>query len=461
MTARYSSVAVALHWAIAVLILGQIAGGLYMHNLPNSAAIKFPLYQLHKSFGLSILALTVLRLAWRLAHKVPVLPATTPRWQKIAARATHGAFYALLILTPLAGWAMVSVSPTGIPTVWFGLVEIPHLPFFEGVADRGAAEDAIAERHEFLAFTILFLLALHVGAALKHGFFDRDGVLRSMAPATISAWIALLVIFGALGVGATKYWSELSRPAVEERADQDRAVERVDEGMQAVVGAPRVEPAAEKSPPPADIEPSVAMRQAPPPAMREAAERAITPEGAPAEIQPAVAPPDNAQPNWIVDYDASALRFIGEEKGVAFQGRFSDFSAEIFFNPEFLDLSWIEVEVRTASGATGDPLRDATIAGGGWFDVKDYPTAQFSSAAIGRTGGNAYAADGQLTIKGMTAPVTLAFTLEIDGDDARAKGGAELIRTDFALGADASWLEEEDVALGVRVELEIVATRRN
>ncbi|VAW08545.1 hypothetical protein MNBD_ALPHA05-755, partial [hydrothermal vent metagenome] len=99
---RYSSVAVALHWAIAVLILTQIASGLYMAGLPNSSSVKFDLYQLHKSFGLSILGLTLIRLGWRLAHKPPALPSFMPGWQKLIARLTHWAFYALMLITPLA-----------------------------------------------------------------------------------------------------------------------------------------------------------------------------------------------------------------------------------------------------------------------------------------------------------------------------------------------------------------------
>ena len=203
---RYSSVAVALHWAIAFLIIGQILGGQYMHNLPNTSPIKFDLYQLHKSFGLSILVLTVVRLAWRFMHAPPALPAAMPGWQKLAARGTHWVFYALMLLTPLAGWAIVSVSPTDIPTRWFGVFPVPHLPFFEGVADRGAQEELFEEVHEILAKGILFLLALHVAAALKHHFLDKDGVLRSMLPARAGQWAGIAVILAVLGAGAALYF---------------------------------------------------------------------------------------------------------------------------------------------------------------------------------------------------------------------------------------------------------------
>lgn len=454
-SARYTSVAVALHWAIAVLILGQIAGGLYMHDLPNTAPWKFHLYQIHKSVGLSILALTFLRLGWRLTHKVPALPDAMPGWQKLAARATHWGFYALLILTPLAGWAMVSVSPKEIPTIWFGLVDIPHLPFFEGVQDRGAVEDVFKERHMFLAFTALFLLALHAGAALKHGFIDRDGVLRSMAPAA-GAWVGIVALLAALGAGAvyslnTNIFAAPARASAPVATDASGDVAPPAEMSAAAsdasptgnaVGEPESEPAERGTEP---------QPEAAEPATKQTVKTKPAPAAAPAAR--------SDQPNWTVDADASRLRFIGEEDGARFEGEFADFTALIRFDENALDQSWVRVEVRTASGATGSELRDSSLPGGEWFDVKNHPTAQFVSNDFRHIGGDAYEAAGELTIKDVARPVTLAFTLAIDGDRAHAQGSADLVRTDFGLGADSYWLDEEKVALDVRVEFEIFATR--
>ncbi|MEM9170030.1 MAG: cytochrome b [Pseudomonadota bacterium] len=180
---RYTTVAIVLHWAIAVMIVGQIAGGLYMSGLPFGND-KFALYQLHKSFGLVVLVLSLVRLGWRLGHKPPALPDhMTPR-TRFFARATHVAFYVLMISVPLGGWALVSASPyaDSVPTLVFGLFEWPHLPFFETVGDREALAEQIAGTHKFFGLAIAALLALHVAAALKHHFKDRDGVLASMAP---------------------------------------------------------------------------------------------------------------------------------------------------------------------------------------------------------------------------------------------------------------------------------------
>ncbi|MGE0407968.1 MAG: cytochrome b [Amphiplicatus sp.] len=180
---RYSTVAIALHWTIAILLIGQLAGGLYMVDLPKEEApLKVQLFQLHKSFGVLILLLTMLRLIWRLTHKPPALPEAMAGWEKFAARATHIGFYILLIAIPLLGWAYVSAAPLRVPTVLFGVIPFPHMPFFEGLADRKEVAEIFEESHEIAAKLVILLLLLHVAAALKHQFVNRDDVLARMLP---------------------------------------------------------------------------------------------------------------------------------------------------------------------------------------------------------------------------------------------------------------------------------------
>src|SRR5262245_55575412 len=126
--ARYGAVAMTLHWLLAAAIIGQLFLGKYMHELPDSDADKFAFFQLHKSIGITILALTVVRIAWRLVNIVPPLPKTMPPWQKRLAKLSHLLLYGFMLAIPLSGWAMVSASPLGIPTIWFGVAEVPHLP---------------------------------------------------------------------------------------------------------------------------------------------------------------------------------------------------------------------------------------------------------------------------------------------------------------------------------------------
>lgn len=177
---RYGTVAMALHWVIAFAIVGMLIVGKYMHDLPNDDPNKFALYQLHKSFGITILVLTVARIGWRLTHPAPPLPPGMPAWQRWGAHLSHFGLYALMLAIPLTGWAVASSSPLGIPTMLFGAVELPHLPV-------GTTEDTnefFGEAHELLGNLMIGLLILHVAAALKHHFVDRDTVLRRMLPFT-------------------------------------------------------------------------------------------------------------------------------------------------------------------------------------------------------------------------------------------------------------------------------------
>ena len=181
---RYGTVAMTLHWLIAIAIITLLVVGKYMEGLPNSDPNKFALYQLHKSSGLTVLGLSVLRLVWRLASAVPAMPASMPVWQRWGAHASHLAFYVLIIAIPLSGWATASTSSSGIPTLWFGLFEVPHLPGLPGGEAREDAHELLEEMHELLGNLMILLLIVHVGAALKHHFWDGDTVLRRMLPFT-------------------------------------------------------------------------------------------------------------------------------------------------------------------------------------------------------------------------------------------------------------------------------------
>jgi cytochrome b561 len=177
---RYSGVAIALHWLIAAAIVAQIGLGLWMVDAikePASRMTAFQAYQWHKSLGLTILLLSLARLAWRLAHPPPALPDTVTRFERIAARSVHWLLYVLTIGIPLIGWAMVSASPLQIPTLIFGWFQWPHLPWFSTAAEAG-----FKFAHRAAAYLMIALFALHIAAALKHHFVNRDGVLRRMLP---------------------------------------------------------------------------------------------------------------------------------------------------------------------------------------------------------------------------------------------------------------------------------------
>jgi cytochrome b561 len=170
-TARYGRVAMLLHWVMALAIVGSFSVGLYMADLPFSPQ-RLKLYNWHKWAGVTILTLAAVRLLWRLTHRPPA-ESPMPAWQRGAAHATHWLLYGLFFAVPLVGWAYSSAA--GFPIVWFGVLPLPDFV----PADKALA-DAIKPWHAYLAYAMAVLVLMHVAAALKHQFIDRDGLLARM-----------------------------------------------------------------------------------------------------------------------------------------------------------------------------------------------------------------------------------------------------------------------------------------
>ena len=170
---HYDRVAIAAHWLLALLIAANFSLGLYMHELPISPA-RLKLFNWHKWAGITILALSALRLGWRLGHAPPP-DAPMPAWQRTAAHAVHRLLYVLFFAVPLAGWGYSSA--TGFPVVWFGVLPLP-----DWVPVDKALADALKTAHKVLALALGLLVLLHVAAALKHQLIDRDGLLQRMRP---------------------------------------------------------------------------------------------------------------------------------------------------------------------------------------------------------------------------------------------------------------------------------------
>lgn len=182
---HYNRVAMTLHWVIAAAILTLLASGLWMTDaikVPATQATAFTVYQWHKSLGLTVLVLSLARLAWRLFSPPPPLPSSMGRMSRLAAHGAHAAFYILMIGLPLIGWAMVSASIYGLPTIVFGLFEWPHISLLANLQDKAPVEAALRTAHQTGGYLMIALLILHVGAALKHHFIDRDHVLAAMLP---------------------------------------------------------------------------------------------------------------------------------------------------------------------------------------------------------------------------------------------------------------------------------------
>jgi cytochrome b561 len=170
----YTRTAIALHWLTVALIATGFTLGKWMVGLPI-APQTLRVYAYHKWIGITVLTLTLARLAWRFAHPVP-LPAELPAWQRRAATASHASLYVLMLAIPVSGWLFSSASGVGV--VYLGLIALPNL-----VAKDAALAATLKSVHFALNFTLLALVLLHAGAALRHHLVQRDRILWRMLPA--------------------------------------------------------------------------------------------------------------------------------------------------------------------------------------------------------------------------------------------------------------------------------------
>jgi cytochrome b561 len=160
--------------ALMIVITGTV--GWWMSDLPFSLQ-RLKLYNYHKWAGITILALMALRVVVRITmhwRNTSMSALTAPRWQQHIARTTHYSLYALMVIAPLSGWLMSSAK--GFPIVWFGLIHLPDL-----VAKNAALAEQLTDVHELAAYSLAVLIVLHIAAALKHHWLDRDGILQRMS----------------------------------------------------------------------------------------------------------------------------------------------------------------------------------------------------------------------------------------------------------------------------------------
>jgi cytochrome b561 len=170
----YGYTAIALHWLLAGLIVCSLGVGWYMVELPMSVQ-RLKLFNWHKWAGITILTLSAARLVWRLTHPAPALPTSMPAWQRWASHLSHSALYALFFAIPLLGWAYSSAA--GFPIVWFGVLPLP-----DWVPRSRELAELIKPWHGWAAYTLAAVVVVHVMAALKHHWFDKDDVLTRMLP---------------------------------------------------------------------------------------------------------------------------------------------------------------------------------------------------------------------------------------------------------------------------------------
>ncbi len=170
----YGQITIYLHWIMAAIIIGMVIVGLTMVRIPVSLQ-KLKLFGWHKEFGILILALACVRAGWWFANRVPVLPASIPRWQAFAAHAVHFLLYCFMFALPITGWLMTSAA--GLPVSVFGLFTLPNL-----ISADENLRNLFVEIHTYLAYALIAVICAHVGAALKHFFINKDDVMQRMLP---------------------------------------------------------------------------------------------------------------------------------------------------------------------------------------------------------------------------------------------------------------------------------------
>lgn len=423
---RYSTVAIILHWIIAGALLFQIILGNSMEG-PRDAA-RFSIYQLHKSIGITILLLTLVRIAWRITNRPPPLSSTLKWWERRLARFTHSGFYALLLAFPLSGWLIVSTSKIAVPTRLFGVVPWPHIPVADAL--RRPVHKISELSHELLVYGTLALIALHIAGALKHHFVDKDAELDRMIPGVKAGrWLEpRLILIGVAAIGlfaaaSTFPWTaktaaHLSAPTVSTVASAPASIGKTEPLV-------KVEPVIETAP----------------------------------LVEPAAVKAEIKSDEWIVQKGGSSLGFATTWSGTAINGGFGDWRAKIKFDPAALATSAVLVSINMTSVTASDGQVQSALTGSDWFDTAAHSQATFSATSFSAKGGDRFVANGTLMLRGISQPLSLPFTLKIDRDGATMRGSATIDRIKFGVG-QGDWKATSDVPANVSVSIKIKATRR-
>jgi cytochrome b561/polyisoprenoid-binding protein YceI len=439
---RYTTVAVILHWLIAAAIVFQIILGWRMGDEPKGPA-TYAIFQLHKSIGITILLLSLARLAWRLTHRPPPHPAAQPRWETIASKIVHVAFYVIMIGLPVTGWIIVSTSKLTIPTVLYGAIPWPHLPFLPELAagPKHLWHEIGENGHGLLVKTTYLLLLLHLGAVAKHQILDRDEVLGHMAPGAKPGWLeprAWLAAAGLIAVVAAGY---LYKPAVKHAAPARSLPSDI------ITSPPKPQTSADMK----GFTQGDDVMGAPPPVAAAAGVAEPT----------AQAEPDNALKDpvaWAVA-KSSTLGFSVSWADDTIEGQFKRWTADILFSPDALDRSKLTVSIDMSSAATGDDQRDSSLPSDDFFATAAHPKATFTASKFRKTGEGKFVADGTLDLRGVKKPVSLPFSLKIDGDTATARGVTTLDRTAFGVG-QGEWASTDQIGGKVKVSFAITAKKK-
>lgn len=358
---------------------------------------KLQMIYYHKSFGILILWLVGLRIIWRAFSTQPAAIENHRSWERLLAKLVHLFLYIAMIGMPLSGWLMSSAGEYPVP--FFGL-EMPDL-----VSKDPDLGKLMYNVHEVLAYMLIVVIGLHSLGALKHHFIDKDETLKRMAARPMQRIGPYLIIFILVFFGF---------------------------GVLKIVSMEQLVPDRQTA-----IQENITVSNT-------ASEQQVT-----------------AANQWIIDKEQSVISFQASVYGKKFTGEFSDFDGSIIFNPDDLSSSSADITINVNSVDSDDEERDAQMLGEEWFAIAEYPQARFQTTSFEGKGDGQYLAHGNLTIKGITMPVDLAFGLDImQQDDGPSKammsGDLTVNRLDFGLG-EGRWEDGNMVGLTVDILIQMAA----
>lgn len=385
---QFSNIARFFHWLIAGLIIGQYVLAKLAENAKANERIleQLALLANHKSIGITILVLAILRLAYRLKNPPKKIASDMPAWQHHASNVSHVLLYVFLFSMPLSGWLMSSAKAYSVS--WFNLFTLPD---FIAPHEYWAAN--LKSIHYYLAEALFVVAIVHVAAALKHHFIDKDSVLTGMAGRKSWALLAITVMIS-VGVFGRLF------------------------GGSATDNAPEVE---------AKVDSSVS-----------------------SETQFA----KSDLPLWQIDYADSYIKFTGDQAGAAFTGQWQQWQADIQFDAKQLSEARFNVSIDTGSGFSNDSERDETIRSSDFFDVAKFAQASYKAVNFSADG-SGFNSQGQLTMKGLSSSAILSFTVTEENGKTVLKGTAPLDRLVWNIGT-GDWVDTDWVGQQVMVEVRVV-----
>jgi cytochrome b561 len=387
---QYSMISKFLHWSVAGLIVAQYVLAELAENAKHNDKIleQLALLANHKSIGITILVLAIIRLIYRLLGPAPSLPSSMVKWQVNASKASHLALYGLLFALPVSGWLMSSAKAYTVS--WFNLVSLPDL-----VSPSKSLADLLHLTHHYLGEALFVVALIHILAALKHHFIDKDEVLSRMS--SKFSWLLFVVIIVLVVAVFGRFFKTESVNTNKPQVQQNLGLESLE---------------------------------------------------APAVSQ-------SNLPLWQIDYQQSTIKFIGDQAGASFTGEWQRWSAEIQFDAKRLDEARFNVEIDTASGFSNDQERDDTIRSNDFFAVESFPQAGYRANKFLQTQ-DGYQSMGKLSIKAISADVVLRFNVVDDGKFKVLTGTTVLDRLLWNVGT-GDWADTTWVGQSVKVEVRVVA----